>query len=91
MTCVGFRGLYAYIIGYGHFFKEWSVFGRKSQKSIWGPLVIIKSGMDITDNIPDMFLASGAPTAPPRTDPASPRAPLAPPERPPASHAGWAS
>ena len=38
----------------------------------------IKSYSDITTNIPNMFLDSGAPTAPPRTDPAASRAPPAP-------------
>ena len=38
----------------------------------------MESYRDITTSIPNMFLDSGAPTAPPRTDPAASRAPPAP-------------
>ena len=47
--------------------------------------------MDITDNIPGMFLTSGAPTAPPRVGFGIFRAALAPPERAVASHPGYAT
>ncbi len=43
--------------------------------------MIIKSYMDITINIPNMFLDSGAPTAPMRTFFLGFRASTAPPER----------
>ena len=44
--------------------------------------------MDDTDMIPDTFLDSGTPTAPPRTDPVASRAPPAGMERAAAEHPG---
>ena len=46
-------------------------------------------GMDITDNIPSNFLASGPPVATPRTDPAASRALPVAMERAAADHPGW--
>ena len=55
------------------FLEEMFYFGTLAQNLDLGSPVAIRIGTDITDNIPDMFLASGTPGAPPRTDPASSR------------------